>query len=220
VWTPDGELGHVQPFDANGKGHGIEIERDSGRTTWCAQWVHGKQHGLVIQFDARGQPLLVTRFVRGRGTDIWIDCGKVSEVREMVDGRPHGSVRWGDPRRPWEEEHYCRGERHGIFRQWSDGTLQKGFPQFYLNDSRVTRRAYLAAQAIDPSLPRYDKRDDVNLRVMPPVVREAIARAKRLKHDLVVLEQVRRQGVVQRGVSSSPSARKSRRVRDPRSAKA
>src|ERR1043165_335676 len=51
LWTHDGQLDHVMHLDAAGKGHGLEIEIDDGRVKWCAQWVHGKQHGLAIQLD-------------------------------------------------------------------------------------------------------------------------------------------------------------------------
>jgi hypothetical protein len=116
VWRRDGQLVSAQQLDADGRGHGLEIERHAGRTTWCAQWVHGKQHGLAIQLDDRGRALSASRFVHGRGTDIWMsNCGKVSEVRETQDGHLHGWVCWGDPEQPGEEEHYCQGQRHGIF---------------------------------------------------------------------------------------------------------
>lgn len=193
TWSPDGRLLHEKPFDADEKIHGIETQRDdSGRVVWCARWVHGAMHGPVMQFDDRGRPIMVTHFVRGRGADIWVSCGKVTEFREMEDGVPHGFVRWGDPRRPWEEGHFCRGERHGIFREWeSDGTLREGCPRYYLKDVVVSRRAYEVALAEDESLPRYDARDDSNRRAMPQAVREALARAKSLRRELALVEHAR-----------------------------
>lgn len=192
IWELDGELLHEQPLDAKGKAHGLEIERRGGRGVWCAQWSHGKQHGLVIQFDDRGRPALVTRYVAGRGTDIWMSCGQVSEAREMLDGRPHGWARSGDPRYPHEEEHFYRGQRQGICRKWSDGELCSGYPRFYLLDQPVSRRSYEVAQARDPSLPRYDERGDSNRRPMPAVVRDALAQARQLRRELAILDQVRR----------------------------
>lgn len=204
LWTSDGELGRVHPLDRNGKPHGLEVERLGGRVVWCASWRHGKQHGLVMQFDDDGQPLFVTEFDAGRGTDIWMGCGggcevsEVSEVRDILDSRLHGWVRWGDPARPSEEEHYRHGERHGIFRTWSDDKLCDGFPRFYLDDKQVSRRDYEIARARDASLPPYDERDDSNRRPVPPVVHQALARAKELRREMAFLEQVRRLGVVQR----------------------
>ena len=203
VWMRDGQLGHEQPLDAKGKSHGLEVEREHpGEIKWCAQWVHGKQHGVAIQFDRRGRPLLVTEFVRGRGTDIWMGCGpagEVSEMRGILDRQLHGLVRWGHPQRPWEEEHDWRGKRHGISRKWDDAKLVRGFPQFFVHDEQVSRRAYAAAQAKDASLPPYDKRDDVNRRPIPPVVRAALDRAKALRRTLGLVDQVRRMAAVRRG---------------------
>jgi hypothetical protein len=211
LWTGDGQLRHEKPLDAEGRGHGLEIQRDDlGKIAWCAEWAHGKQHGLVIQFGPRGRPLLVTEFVRGRGADIWISgCDgrtrtAVTEVRELVDGRLNGWVRWGSPRRPWDEEHFVHGERHGIFRRWEEGSLCKGYPRFYVKDVRVSRRAYEAAQTSDATLPRYFEQDNVNVRALPAVVRDALARAKALRRALTVVEQVRR------GAEIRPAGRRAR----------
>lgn len=195
-WTLDGQLLHEKPLDVDGNGHGVEVQRDdSGRIVWCAQWVRGAMHGPVIQFDEHGRPLIVSHFVRGRGTDIWMNCGKVTEVRELADGQLHGLVRWGDPRRPLEEGRFFRGQRHGIFREWRpDGTLRKGFPRFYLRDAGVSRQAYLAAQAKDASLQRYDARDDSNKRTTPQAVREALKGARDLRRELALVEHMRRLG--------------------------
>ncbi|MGH2396163.1 MAG: toxin-antitoxin system YwqK family antitoxin [bacterium] len=193
-WSSDGRLLHERRFDAQGRVHGIETERDeSGRVVWCATWVDGSMHGPAVQFDDRGRPVLVTHFVRGCGTDIWASCGKVTELRELVDGVPHGLERWGDPRRPWEEGSFFAGQRHGIFREWkSDGTLRKGFPRYYVNGNQVSRRAYDAARASDPSLPPYVARKDLNKRRLPRAVREAFERARNLRRELVLVERARR----------------------------
>ena len=195
-WAASGRLVHEKPLDADGEGHGIEIQRDnSGRIIWSARWVHGKMHGPAIQFDERGRPLLVTHFARGRGTDIWMNCGKVTEIRELEDGQLHGLVRWGDPEKPSEEGCFFRGQRHGIFREWKpDGNLRKGFPRFYIKDARVARRVYMTAQAKDPSLPQYDPRDNSDKRTTPNAVRESRDRAKELRRELKIIERVRQFG--------------------------
>jgi hypothetical protein len=213
IWSRDGRLMHEQPLDPQGLPHGIEIERDdSGAAVWCATWVHGSMHGPVMHFDERGVPVLVTLFVRGRGTDLWMNCGQVSEVRELVDGVPHGVVRWGHPRAPSEEGHFVRGRRHGIFREWeSDGTLRKGFPRFYLDDTRVSRRAYEAAQTADSSLRPYDAREDSNERVTPPAVRDAFARARSLRRELALVD--RAHGA--RGLAVAKPGRRDREHRNP-----
>ena len=193
TWSPEGRLRYEKPFDAAGSPHGVETEYgDSGQIVWCARWVHGLMHGPAIQFDGQARPIVVIQFVRGRGADIWMNCGAVSEYRELAAGVPHGLERWGDPRRPWEEGRWSRGKRHGIFRRWSeDGALCKGFPSYYVNDAAVSRRAYEVARAEDGELPAYDARDDVNKRPMPPAVREAIDGAKRLRQEFALVERAR-----------------------------
>lgn len=143
-------------------------------------------------FDESGQPALVTEFVHGRGTDLWMSGGRVSEVRELVDGVPHGLVRWGDPERPSEEGNFDRGRRHGIFREWeTNGRLRRGFPRYYLRDARVSRRAYEQARAKHPSLRPYTAQEDANQREMPTAVREAFARARTLRRELAVVDRAR-----------------------------
>jgi len=193
IWSRDGALLHEQPLDARGRSHGIEVEwDDSGAVLWCATWVHGSMHGPLMLFDEAGQPALVTEFVHGRGTDLWLSCGRVSEVRELVDGRLHGLVRWGDPERPSEEGYFDRGRRHGIFREWeANGTLRKGFPRYYLRDARVSRRRYELAQAKSSSLRPYIASEDANDREMPIAVREALARARALRGELALVDRAR-----------------------------
>jgi hypothetical protein len=183
IRSPDGRVMHEQPLDRQGRAHGIEIERDdAGAVVWSATWVHGTMHGPLIQFDGHGTPLLITQFVRGRGTDLWMTCGRISEVRELLDGVRHGVERWGDPERPTEEGYFAHGRRHGVFREWtSSGRLRRGFPRFYLDDARVTRRTYELALERDSSLRPYSAREDSNARAMPAAVREAIARARSLR---------------------------------------
>lgn len=192
-WSADGKLLHEMQLDDAGRGHGFETERDHcSRIIWCAQWVHGAIHGPVMQFDEDGRPVSVTHFVRGSGTDIWITCGKVSEIREIQKGKLHGLMRWGDPERPRDEGYFVRGKRHGIFREWKpDGKLRPRFPHFYLSDEKVTRTVYERARSKDPSLIDYDPRDDSNRRTTPSVVQMALKEARYLRGDLTLLEHVR-----------------------------
>lgn len=180
-WSLDGGLIQEMQCDAHGKAHGFELEYDdSGRVIWVAQWEHGFMHGPAIQLDENGSPIIMTSFDQGRGVDIWMSCGEVSEVREMVDGVPHGFVRWGEPTRPWEEEHFFQGKRHGIFRQWTEGNLEEGFPRFYVDDKPVSRSEYETARETEASLPPYRPEEDSNDRAMPQVVLDARKRAEEL----------------------------------------
>lgn len=118
---------------------------------------------------------------------------QVSEVRELADNQPHGFVRWGDSRKPASEEHFFRGKRHRIFREWEpDGRLRNGFPKFYVHDKLVTPARYKAAQAKDDFLPPYSERDDVNRRPLPEAVRDALNRAKALRRELALVAAAQR----------------------------
>jgi hypothetical protein len=220
----DFELAGEHMLDAKGRNHGLEIERDGDYIQWCAEWVHGRQHGLAIQFDPRGRPLMVTEFVHGRGLDIWANWSnrgrnrsEPGEVHSWRDGHLHGYVWWGPPRALSSEEHFVRSKLHGITRRWdSDGALERGYPQFYVDDVKVTRRAYAAAQAADPRLPAYRAEDDRNVRAMPAAVRDAFTRAKQLRRMLTFLAQVRRQTPLRHAPpAAAPAPRASRSRRPP-----
>ena len=190
TWSSAGRLLHMKPYDREGRPHGVEIERNEvGGVSWCARWVRGKMHGPVIHLDGRGRPLTVSEFVRGRGVDIWTNCGNVTEFREMIDGVPSGLERWGDPTRPWCEGFFFHGKRHGVFREWESttGKLQAGFPRFFLADKRVSLRAYEIAQRTDAALRKYDPSEDLNRRAVPTEVHKAIRRAKDLREVRDVL---------------------------------
>ena len=182
AWSPEGKLLLEKPFAADGRPAGLEVEYDdAGRVIWLAHWVAGEMHGPAMQFDTDGLPVIVTEFVHGRGIDIWMSCGRVSEVRTTYNNIPDGLVRWGDPTRPDQEESFAAGKRHGIFRSWDRGRLQAGYPMFYVDDLEVTREAYLSACAADCPLPPYNESDDSNERSMPPAVRDGVQRAKQLR---------------------------------------
>lgn len=182
VWSPEGKLLHEKPFAVDGRPNGLEVEYDdAGRVLWLAHWVAGEMHGTAMQFDTNGLPVVVMEFVHGRGIDVWMSCGDVSEVRTTYNGIPDGLVRWGDPTRPDEEEHFARGKRHGIFRSWDSGRVRPGYPIFYVDDVEVTREAYLSACAADCTLPPYNESDDANERNMPPAVRDGLQRAEQLR---------------------------------------
>lgn len=197
-WTGEGRVFSEVQLDTKGRHHGLEVERDrhDGTPTWCTQWVHGVQHGLTMQFDRRGVPVVATEFVRGFGADIWMSsCGRgrfeVSEVQHCLNAAPHGLTRWGDPQRPWSEEFFRDGEPHGIFRQWANGVLDGG-PRFFVAGAEVSRKQYEQARRADASLPAYDAREDDPRRPPLPVVVEALARAKQLRRELALLAKVER----------------------------
>ena len=173
---PDGSVEHEHQFDADGRMHGTERECfENGRTRYLATWIHGKQHGLQQQWDERGRLVVSQRFVRGTGLDIWFDGKRLSETRGYLDGDRHGFERWWcDATHVWQENHFARGLEHGIERQWNEGgTLRRGFPRYWLQGQRVTRRIYERALATDATLPSFKPSDDKATR---PRVKNTIAR--------------------------------------------
>lgn len=181
TWEAEGKIHRTLSYDRDGRPHGLECEyREDGILIWCQQWVHGKMHGPCMMLDERGRPLAVSKFVEGRGFDVWMGgCNEgIAEIHQLADGAPHGVTRWGDPSRPWEEEHFFEGRRHGIFRCWDDGVLEKGFPEFYVNGERVSREEYELARQNDAALPAYREQDDDNARELPAAVVEALREAE------------------------------------------
>lgn len=168
-WHATGAIEHETHFDRDGRMHGIEREEfEDGRLKYRAQWRHGRQVGWQQQWSEDGVLQVRTRFVRGTGLDAWFSCG-LSETRAFVDGHRHGFERWwSDRTHVWCEDHFKRGVEHGISRRWKPGRLERGFPQFWIDGSRVTRRTY--ARAEDPTLPPIRDRDDDPRRRAPCVI--------------------------------------------------
>ncbi|HXG12227.1 MAG TPA: hypothetical protein VNK04_20905 [Gemmataceae bacterium] len=50
----------------------------------------------------------------------------------------------------------------------SEPEEKRGFPQFYVNDVKVTRRQYFRACEKDPTLPAYRPEEDKPSRKLPP----------------------------------------------------
>jgi antitoxin component YwqK of YwqJK toxin-antitoxin module len=198
AWSPEGKLLHEKAFGPDGRPNGLEIQYDgAGRVIWCARWVAGEMHGMAMQFDDEGLPVIATPFVHGDGVDVWIACGEVSEVRATHNGIPHGLVRWGNPTKPDEEGYFANGKRHGIFRCWEGDVMESGYPAFYVNDNQVSEDRYRAACDVDCSLPPYNESEDTNERSMPASVRDALDRASLLRNGFSLasyLEKERRIG--------------------------
>jgi hypothetical protein len=141
------------------------------------RYAHGLLHGTCYQWDEDGRLLGKYVLRRGTGLDVWRDRRRdgrvyVSEIRTLRRGLRHGFEWWLFGRRLFSEAHYVEGKRHGIERSWSAaGTLERGYPRYWIRDVRVSRRRYLAARAADPNLPPYRARDGSGRRRLPQTVR-------------------------------------------------
>ncbi|HZL18641.1 MAG TPA: hypothetical protein VFG23_12940 [Polyangia bacterium] len=75
------------------------------------------------------------------------------------------------------ETHFIDGKLHGIERSWGvSGKLDRGYPRYWVNDSRVTKRQYVVAAREDRSLPPFHERDNRTKRSLPARVRAEIER--------------------------------------------
>jgi len=92
-------------------------------------------------------------------------------------GLRHGFEWWLYGRQLSSEAHFLDGKSHGIERSWSvQAKLERGYPRYWVNDARVTKRQYLAAARKDPSLPPFRERDNRAKRLLPLTVRAEIER--------------------------------------------
>ncbi len=165
AWSRAGNVLSERYFDRVGRAHGMEVSRfESGAVEWQVPWVRGQMHGLARQFGPGGEELSRSRFVRGAGVDVWIDNGAVSEVRELRNSVLHGVERWGHPLHPYEEGHYLRGKRSGVFRRWAGAKLEKGYPKYFLDDDEVDRARYVSACRRNSELPPDLRKDDARER--------------------------------------------------------
>ena len=178
----DGRLVFEIPLrDGLAQGRVYEFHH-SGTISCLEPCVRGLQHGTCYQWDEDGR--LLGRYVlrNGSGLDVWryrATNGRVvaSEIRTLRRGLRHGFEWWLYGRQLSSETHFIDGKMHGIDRSWSvQGKLERGYPRYWVNDSRVTKRQYLVAKRKDPSLPPFREHDNRAKRLLPPTLRVEIAR--------------------------------------------
>src|SRR5436305_3461473 len=90
----------------------------------------------------------------------------------MCAGKPHGFDWWLTHEGSlWWEYHWRHFARHGIEREWNaDGRLRRGYPRYWVDGERVTRRQYLKAAAHDSSLPPFRPEENQPHRTSPPKI--------------------------------------------------
>jgi antitoxin component YwqK of YwqJK toxin-antitoxin module len=149
----------------------------NGVVSWATNFVEGKEHGISRQYDEHGHLIGSYRMRHGTGADLWyVSQGHLSEERYYRNGLLNGYERWWWGRhRVYEEGHYKDGLEHGIKRAWNKfGKLRRGYPQYFINGVKVTKRSYLRATRRDLSLPVYRKEEDTSKRRQPQLSRAGL----------------------------------------------
>jgi hypothetical protein len=175
------ETGDLQSEFAlkNGLKHGIEYRSDiPGRLLSAEPYSNGLPHGIARQWSDDGKLIGTYTMKRGTGIDLWW-CDHngspvLSEVRYLKAGKWHGFEWWldEDQKSVWQECHFQENRMHGIERSWNQkGTLQRGYPRYWINDRRVSRRQYLRECLKDKSLPRFRQNDNRPRRAFPAEVK-------------------------------------------------
>ena len=169
----NGRIAQETPM-LNGVKHGTEyFWNDDGSLDFAEPFVNGKMHGTCRQWDWDGLLIGTYEIVNGTGIDVWRHREPdgtigVSETHPLVDGWIHGLDQWwSNDHEVYEETHYVRGKKHGIYRHWTDGRLDDDCPKFWVNDEEVSREDYLRAAGEDPTLPPLRPEDDDPTRKLP-----------------------------------------------------
>jgi hypothetical protein len=156
----------------NDQPNGWERTWEEGRLAFEWFRLDGAEHGVCRQWY-KGR--LVGWYVMDRGTGLDLyrdDNGFLLAMGYVKSGKKHGFERaWEPPdsSRISSEHHFFEGAEHGIERLWdAEGSLEGGWPRFYVHGERVTKRQYLSAAKNDPTLPPFREEDDRPERPLPP----------------------------------------------------
>lgn len=162
-WTAMGlRGGHITGHRIDYHGHGT--------VSYAEPFVNGLPHGWAKQYGRRGGLLLASPFHRGTGIDYWCDPrGRLAEEHPLVGGKLSGCDRWWDENQQtvYRETGWLDGQEHGIHREWMEGRLRRGFPQFFIRGQKVSKREYLSAAQGDSTLPTYTRQEDLPERALP-----------------------------------------------------
>ena len=198
----DGKIVGVRWFDENGVmnsevpwKHGLihgnmyhfdDIPDGKLRVTFVEPYRNGLAHGTAKQWSEDATLIGTYNMKHGTGWDLWRhrkDFGRspirvLTEARYIKGGNWHGFELWFDLGQTTihQEAHFWENLQHGIRREWNDkGKLRRGFPQYWVDNIRVTKRQYLRACSKDTNLPPFCASDDLPQRIFPLEVQAAIA---------------------------------------------
>ncbi len=177
-YDEDGHLCYELPI-RNGQKHGMVYRWSFDGILESGEPYHeGKPHGVAKQWSPSGKLMGSYRMKYGTGVDLWWNSvdgsGEVpfflSEVHFMRHGTSHGYTWWinEDQKSVHIERHFLNGVQHGIFREWNErGRLCRGFPQYFVDGTKVKKRQYIRASDDDESLPQFCEDDNDPTRVFP-----------------------------------------------------
>jgi antitoxin component YwqK of YwqJK toxin-antitoxin module len=172
-WFYEGHLDYEQSYMV-GLRHGNVYEfYPNGRLRSKETYRDGRLHGTGRQWSREGRLLVMWKFVNGCGLDLWCDSETGSLSEEFYcprEGELGFKRQWNDDEKTvYEEYYFLSSGYHGIWRQWNQkGKLRRGFPQFYVNNRKVTSPRYRRACERDASLVPYRVEDDDWSRTLPP----------------------------------------------------
>lgn len=171
-WWDDGLTIDTEESYKDGKRHGLKLRfYDNGALLSVEPYRDGQVHGKARQFAPDGSVLISYTLRNGIGLDLWCyDDGQLSEELYCPADGELGLQRWWneDNKSIYLEQTWLQDSDHRILREWNDkGKLHRGFPQFYIHGERVTKKKYVRARELDPSLPPYIFEDDLPYRQLP-----------------------------------------------------
>ena len=178
-----GELAFEQPLK-NGLLHGTVYRSDEpGKLTSAEPYRNGLPHGIAKQWSEDGKLIGTYSMKHGTGVDLWWSRYEqdrpphLTEVRHLHEGKRHGVEWWlNEDHSLWQEHHFWNNHAHGIERMWNlHGRLRRGYPRYWVNDVRVTKRQYIRACANDPSLPPFREKDNRPHRRFPPEIKARLS---------------------------------------------
>ncbi len=152
-----------------GRQHGYLLRWwENGTLLSAMPYQNGLEHGTARQWTPDGELSLTYKMQRGTGADLW--GVPLAEERYFESGMLTGVERWWalDEQTVWRECYWKADQYHGIYREWNDhGRLRRGFPQYFVEGIKMTKRQYIAACKADPTLPPYCPKDNHPARTLP-----------------------------------------------------
>ena len=174
MWNESGEL-EFEYGMRNGKKHGREYNFfENGQPHEVTPYRNGTIHGTGKQWSIDGKVVITYNLINGTGLDLWCGHEKDTLSEEHYwpkDGELGYHRDWNEDEKAVHIEYYFFYGKgyHGIWREWNtDGKLRRGFPQYWVNDGRVTKRQYLKASEMDGTLPPYRPEENRPIRKLPP----------------------------------------------------